>query len=67
MSTSPRHAAVAQKAKASRAEVVSFPSISELERDEDEDEPEIDLVPPEQVSIQLTDRAAEVCLASHVH
>ena len=31
-----------------------------IEEDEDEDAPDIDLVPPEEAVLELTDRAAEV-------
>ena len=70
-SSSSRHAAVAQKPKVHRAEVLSHPSQSELQQEEDDDdEPEIDFVPPGEVAVDLTDRAAEVCLActlAHSH
>ena len=56
---------MAQKPKSSCVEVFSHPSSSELKRDEDdEDEPEIDFVPPEEVTVEVTDRAAEVRLLS---
>ncbi|RDX53210.1 hypothetical protein OH76DRAFT_1399840 [Lentinus brumalis] len=61
VSTSTLRAALAQKPKATRAELVSYPSPSAVrdEEDEDEDEPEIDYVPPEEAVLVLTDRAAE--------
>ena len=64
VSTSTLRAAVAQKPKAVQAELVSYPSPSSLrtEEDEDDDAPEVDYVPLEEAVLDLTDRAAEVCL-----
>ncbi|KAI0707801.1 hypothetical protein C8Q76DRAFT_656483 [Earliella scabrosa] len=61
VSTASVRAAVAQKPKGHRAELVSYPSPSAVreEQEEDDDEPEVELVPPEEAVLEMTDRAAE--------
>ncbi|KAI0657677.1 hypothetical protein C8Q70DRAFT_876559, partial [Cubamyces menziesii] len=59
-STSSARAAQVQHPPTQRAELVSYPSPSSIrQEDEDSDDPEVDLVPPEQASLQMTERAAE--------
>ncbi|KAH9925934.1 uncharacterized protein BXZ73DRAFT_49641 [Epithele typhae] len=57
--TAVRHAAVAQKLRSARTLVVAAPSQDALAQEEDEDEPDVELVSPGDVTIQLSDRAAE--------
>ena len=60
VSTSSTRAVIAQRPPSHRTQLVSYPSPSETwEKDEDE-EPEVDFVPPEEAVVEMTDRAAEV-------
>ena len=62
VSTSFTRAAIAQRPPSHRTQLVSYPSPSETrEEDEDEDGPDVELVPPEEAVLEMTDRAAEVC------
>ena len=62
-------AAVAPHPPGQATELVYFPTedvLREQEEDE-EDEPDIDLLPPEEAKLELTERAAEVCpITCHV-
>lgn len=69
VSTAASRAAVAQKPKTYHAELVTYPSPSaarEEDTEEDEDEPEVDYVPPQEAVLGITDRAAEVSMF-HAH
>ncbi|EIW53949.1 uncharacterized protein TRAVEDRAFT_60534 [Trametes versicolor FP-101664 SS1] len=60
VSTSSARAVHAQQPPAHRAELVSYPSPSSLQQeDADEDEPDVEFIPPEEAALELTDRAAE--------
>ncbi|KAH9888463.1 hypothetical protein C8Q73DRAFT_710249 [Cubamyces lactineus] len=59
-STSHARAAQVQHPPTQRAELVSYPSPSSIrQEDEDSDDPEVELVPPEEASLEMTERAAE--------
>ena len=59
--TSARCSVATQKPKTQHAEVVSYPSQSDLKHEEeDEEELVVEYVSPDDVAVQLTDRAAEV-------
>ena len=65
VSTSPALATVAQRPPSRKTQLVSYPSPSEVrEQNEDEDAPDIDFIPPEEAALEMTDRAAEVCLSA---
>lgn len=69
VSTAASRAAVAQKPKTYHAELVTYPSPSaarEEDTEEDEDEPEVDYVSPQEAVLGITDRAAEVSMF-HAH
>ncbi|TBU31937.1 hypothetical protein BD311DRAFT_751925 [Dichomitus squalens] len=60
VSTSSARAALAQRPPSHQAQIVSYPSPSDIrQEDEDEDVPDIDFVPPEEAVLEMTDRAAE--------
>jgi hypothetical protein len=40
---------------------VYYPTQETLPPPEDPDDPEVDLIPPEEAKIEMTERAAEVC------
>ncbi|KAI0764338.1 hypothetical protein BD413DRAFT_606301 [Trametes elegans] len=58
-STSSTRATHAQSIPGQRAELVAYPTPESLPQPEDEDEPDIDLIPPEEATLTITDRAAE--------
>ncbi|KAM5545077.1 hypothetical protein V8D89_001188 [Ganoderma adspersum] len=60
VSTSSARAVIAQRPPSHRTQLVSYPPPSETrEEDEDEEQPDVDFVPPEEALVEMTDRAAE--------
>ncbi|KAI0359260.1 hypothetical protein OH77DRAFT_1395102 [Trametes cingulata] len=60
VTSAPARATHAQHPPGTHAQLVSYPSPSSVQQqDEDADEPDIDFVPPEEAVLEMTDRAAE--------
>ena len=63
-STASTRAALAQHPPTKETVLLAYPSPSSVqEEDEYADESDIDFVPPEEAKLEMTDRAAEVCVA----
>ena len=63
-STASSRAALAQHPPTKRTVLLAYPSPSSVtEEDEYADVSDIDFVPPEEAQLEITDRAAEVCVA----
>ena len=49
-------------------ELLAYPTLETLAQPEDPDEPEVELIPLEEATIEVTERAAEVCdFVLHLH